>query len=547
MRPTSISRDESGVTLIIVSLIIVALLLVAALVVDIGAIRQDRQADRAAADSAVSAGALELGASGATGACATAWATVARALGVSPAPANPCGATFLAACNPNVTRSVTGSIGGATVTIASPVAATDPLMRSETPGSDRVQVADAAYDGDPCTRVGVRIQMSRDPFFGRLAGASSLDSDVHAVARFINEPRPGGEIPALVALDPNGCEVVNAKNGEIIVNPPLGSTSAGVIRTDTLNNSCGSAYVMQVGNASNGLIRVNAAGVLGGGNLTTVATSSAYRPEASSGPITGYHGNRVVASAPITRNPFDLRYRCSTSVVPVGVTRCAGTVDVFNTAIQPLLSGVPTGYSILAGPSCNSPLPVMTGNWYVNCPVFNKSASFLGGGTVIFEGGVEVQSLVFNCGAASPVCSNDKLVIIRGNSPTPALKLQSSVVSLTAPRTTIYQANGNIDMQGGPVVNWTAPTGTFPTKGVLYWNESASTMALGGNPIINSAGVAFVPNSQLSISGNGVIDATRVQFWAKRVEITSGAARFLLQPDPASAIPTTGAVSKLIR
>lgn len=547
------AQGEEGVTLVLVTLLMVALMLIVSIVIDLGSVRQDRQASRSAVDAAASTAALELSSGSAQSACQAAWSATARSLGVSPAPPSPCSIFSTGACNPAATRTATGSMGQAVVSISTPVASGDPLMSAETPGGNIAQVADASFDGDPCTRVGVRIVRTRTPFFAQVGGINSWTTDVHAVAKFSSTNRPGGEVPALVALDPTGCAVVDAKSGSIIVSPPLSSAGPGVIRTDTTNNSCSSNFVMDVQNTANGLIRVDGAGGPGLGNLVNLATSNVYRPGAASGPTTGYYGNRVTAAAAVTRNPFDLIYRCSTSVVAPGSPRCpGGQVDVYNTAIAPLLTGVPAGYQVL-GPatvpwSCGTVPAVMpSGNWYVDCDSFNRTTAFLGAGTVVFRGGVDVAQLTFNC-LSTVTCGTDKLVVIRGLGPSPNLNLQSTGATLTAPRTTIYQERGNIYMRGGPVVTWTAPTGTTtPTKSIMYWNESVSTLDLGGNPVINQFGIAFVPRSTVAISGNGTIDARRVQFWANRVAITSGAATFLLQPDPTAAITTSGAVSTLVR
>jgi hypothetical protein len=56
----------------------------------------------------------------------------------------------------------------------------------------------------------------------------------------------------------------------------------------------------------------------------------------------------------------------------------------------------------------------------------------------------------------------------------------------------------------------------------------------------------FAPLSLHNIQGNGLIDATKVQFWVQDVRL-QGSATFLLQPDPASGLPPPGYGSALIR
>ena len=135
-----IARDEAGAYLILYALLAVALFTMAALVLDIAALRQDRRADRAAADLAVTAGAADLDIADpatAVTACQGAWDyfRINR-----PAPpgdvvtAPDCANTFASVlpCDSTTTaRTALGTVGTARIEITSPVPDTDPLMKAE--------------------------------------------------------------------------------------------------------------------------------------------------------------------------------------------------------------------------------------------------------------------------------------------------------------------------------------------------------------------------------------------------------------------------------
>jgi Flp pilus assembly protein TadG len=553
------ARDEQGIYLVLFAILIVAMLIMVAIVIDLGSQRQGRRFDRTAVDSAVALAATTLGPGTPNAACLAAMTSVAKNLNVTFDPVGPCSTVPATACSIAAVRTATATSGPFTIVFTNPVLDASPLMKAEVGGGDVAQAVDVTHDGsDPCSRVGLQVSRTDKAAFGGIVGTSNLTSDIHAVARTVITRTRGDTFPALVALDPHGCDVIDANTATIIARPPVGSLSPGIIRTDTDNNGCSGSNVMRVQNSSSGLIEADGAGgAAGGGLLVNVATSNVYSCLGCNGPSNGYYGQRTTADAPITRAPFDTVYRCTSAYLPVPRCIDADTqqpiVDVYNTTIAPLLGStgtVPTGgFTVLSTSTapftCSSPPPNLSGNWYINCPTFNRSVSFLGSGTVVFDGGVDVNQLVFNCATAAG-CSTDKLVVIRGNGGSPDLKLQSSGAVLNAPRTTIYQQRGVLTLGGGPTIRWTYPLAN-PTKKVIYWNEGGGQMELGGNPSITSAGIFFVPNSELYVHGNGDIDATNVQFWANNVDVQGSSARFILRPDPNAALPDLAFKSLIIR
>ena len=112
-------------------------------------------------------------------------------------------------------------------------------------------------------------------------------------------------------------------------------------------------------------------------------------------------------------------------------------------------------------------------------------------------------------------------------------------------QTTLYQTTGGMNLQGGPHVNWSSPVGGG-LKNLLYWNESGGQLTVQGTPDFHGDGIFFLPESLLSIQGNGVLDATGVQFWVGQVE-TQGASVFRLKPNSKKSVHVGGPGSRLIR
>src|SRR5205823_4427243 len=86
-RMTRSHRDERGSVMALWALLLVSVVGIVAIVIDLGALRYDRRADRAAADAGATAGAIALDGSpaGPRDACDTAWAYTVRNLRGDPA------------------------------------------------------------------------------------------------------------------------------------------------------------------------------------------------------------------------------------------------------------------------------------------------------------------------------------------------------------------------------------------------------------------------------------------------------------------------------
>ena len=230
------SGDETGAFLVIWALLLVALLTMVAIVLDLAALRQDRRQQRLAADSAVTGAGLSLQrtAAGRLAACEDAWSYAAQNLGFgAPVPASPC-TPYAAASDCDKTNPaaatvpfVEGTMGTYAVTITTPVLDTDPLMNADAAGGDRPQAANTNTgindsDGEPCTRIGVRIASTRNTTFARVVGIDNHRTNAHSVARAAVDE--GDLRPNLVVLEPHGCDAMKASGTpaiEVVGTPVL--------------------------------------------------------------------------------------------------------------------------------------------------------------------------------------------------------------------------------------------------------------------------------------------------------------------------------------
>lgn|GEM_PF-4060937 len=108
---------------------------------------------------------------------------------------------------------------------------------------------------------------------------------------------------------------------------------------------------------------------------------------------------------------------------------------------------------------------------------------------------------------------------------------------------------------GGGQVSWTAPNETdeppdaaHPFEDLALWSEASMASALGGQGTNTTAGVFFLPNSNVTFTGQATqVQPLNAQFIARRLNV-SGQGVLTLMPNPKDAvtIPIPGAVA-LIR
>lgn len=252
-------HGERGATLILFALLLIALFTIVALVVDLGLVRQNRQADKSAADFAVAAGIRNMDdGSGAVqpwrGICAArdylltnsdeldemtevyvdgVGGQVVDELG-SPVAA-PCVSPPAVTCadspSPNSTWGrLTGTADGGRirVTIQSGYDLTTTSFAEDS----------GAYGGDdgdgPCDHLAVIIEEREDAYFGGVAGASGYDTTIRSVARL---DRGNPEITAaLILLERNDCRALEVSGSGAYVIISGAGPNPGAIHSDSLGN-----------------------------------------------------------------------------------------------------------------------------------------------------------------------------------------------------------------------------------------------------------------------------------------------------------------------
>jgi hypothetical protein len=549
---------ERGVVAVVVALFMVVVVGMAALVVDLGTLRQDRTADRQAADFVATAAATALARTGGTAdkACTDGWAYFLANVADTGASisAPDCTGTFPGSCDPAVSRTATGTAGPYTVSLTIPVADGDPMLSHPDVVGGPVQSANGDFDGAACERVGVRITRARKSFFAGVLGATSNTTSARSVARVA--ARYGFDSPInLLLLDPTGCNAFTAsgqasivvhpvedKPGYITIDSDAKGTGASGARACTNSNSYAidalgnlNSQISALSNPDSGLAGVIRSYALSSGQGTT----HAYDPNDVT---TGRLNPKPTPSSQRTgRAKVDWAYNC----LSLGVDGVAGpnpttgiNDDCADAPTKPSYIGqlvgaigstattAPAGYTQfpragVAGDKCSfnssdGPVTLPPGNYWVNCPSgFSVGNAFaFTSGNIVFQGSVSVGSqgsLTINQSNAS-----DSTVYLRnGGSLT-----KGGQGSLSLRRTFVYIANGVIDIGAGVgSVTWSAPiSGTF--SGLALWSESAAAHQLGGQASMNCVGVFFMPNSDpFTFTGQGTQAALQIQLITYRLSV----------------------------
>lgn len=567
-------RDEKGIFLVLWAVFVLALLGMVAIVLDLGALRADRRKSRAAADAAATAGAQSI-ALGPMSACNAAWTYALLNLELATT-SSPCAVpSALATCtSASTTQARSKPVGAYTITIAYPVASGDPLgdafLLANAVGPDISQNESAAADGVACARLGVKIELTREPIFARVINGGTNTTSSHSVARYVRQIGGGGEKPALVALHPTHKCTIDSGPGMIRAMPTGTQPALIYADSDGSGSDCpgGSGTVFE--GKTPGRIFANPSPTGAPGELgyfaATEALAFSTRPtydENGAAPPVG--ANKVKLLERITRRPLDEVYNCG-SVVPAfpavaGCTTGAGGTDLIDdvSARYSNLTGRPTGFTEFPGPTvsgaCNSPPATFPGghDWYINCPNFEVSSVVtFQEGDIVFAGNVEIKgggTLNINSLNAS-----DATVVVRG---TTGLTTASGGWAIDWKRTFLLMDNsscsrtstascGVLQIQVGQPSSWTPPTGGT-AKHLIYWSESSQPHEVRGNPSFLWSGVFAAPNSLFDVQGNALVDASNVQLWVNKVRVNNESAELRLRADPDKSITTSRAASALIR
>lgn len=574
---------ESGATMILAAASIFLLIGVAALAVDLSGLRLDRAIDQRVADAAASAGALTVFETGdGQAGCATALAYVdANADGINSLDTD-C-TTLAATCDPATPGAVTKPNGRFVVTIVYPVTDAHELMDPGALGAGVQTVV--AEDGEPCQRVGVKISAVRDASFSQAFGAPAGTTTVHAVA--IADEGVGETVPLnLLILDRTGCQTVMASgNGGIIVSAIVDGADIhpGQGAADSDGSECTGTDGVFFKEGSNSTMRADgpvgcsfddlATPTVGEGCgfLETVAptTPGMCAPPGcqSNGPPT-YEPKPfpTTMAAPLTRAPIDHAFNC------VGDYTTAALDPSLSWATDPLLaadgqdipgctggddhlydlirfvgsSGDPGGYqqwSLTYPCVVTTAIPPVSGNWWVDCPVFDVKDAVTFTENVIFDGDVNVTS---DTGALTVdnAADGDGFAFLRDG-----ILTKDAGADLAFLDTFVYFSNSSfITMVGGTgTLTWIAPTaGDF--RNLALWSDSSvANHVWAGQATLDLEGIFFVPRAMVEYAGQSSQIQVSAQFIAHRLW-ARGQGALVLQPEIGRSQPLDPpVVSVLVR
>lgn len=487
-------RREAGAVLVVTALAMTGLLIVMALVIDLGSTRNIRSNARSAADAGSTAGALGLSlATSTVPACQDAFSYTYTGLrGTQPSASD-----ISTACAPLVgpcpvggpARTAILTVGSTVVRVTNPVPDGHDLMRGTALGARPVQALDAVNDGTACERVAVEVTRPHSKFFGGIVSDDVRTFTVHSVARYSLTLRPGEVTPALVALNQSACRAIDAGNNGTIL---LGATAngPGIALSDSDGPSCSSSnpifnstssanLIAESSGATPGQLAWYAAPAAQGWTNCGGTCAATLGDESSSANYVGVLSTRPTRT---TRTPMDQRYRCTT--VPATPTQpvCAAAADPVTTALGYAASATaPPGFTTWPGP-CETSDDVNMGGVgaqiWVNCDEFEVKGDALhiaAGSTIVFRGKLTVAAngvLLVNVtepwtvdASGHVIASSPSLqtMLVVGSTADDAFSVQSTSPTIEMAQTTVV-SRGGFDLQGSPLLNWTAPT-TGPPGG----------------------------------------------------------------------------------
>lgn len=244
-RPRCVGRrEERGVTLVLFALLVTALFVISALVIDLSFVRQNRQADKGAADFAVAAGIRAMDGGGGN---IDVWGGICTAVdylkvnhqelsdlaSIGPDPCVP--PVPIVYCeDPGDWGEYVGLADGGNIHIT--IAAGYDLAASD------FSEDDAEYSGDdgddPCEHLAVIIRQQQDPFFGDVAGSSGWETTMRSVAR-LDVGTEGLSTAALVLLERSSCKALEVDGSEARVLVAGNGRSPGLIHADSDGTGCG--------------------------------------------------------------------------------------------------------------------------------------------------------------------------------------------------------------------------------------------------------------------------------------------------------------------
>jgi hypothetical protein len=442
-----------------------------------------------------------------------------------------------------------------------------------------------AEDGDPCERIGVQISSARDPSFSQVLGAPAGETTVHAVARA--HEGVGETVPLnLLILDRTGCQTVRSSgNGGIIVSAIVDGTDIfpGQGAADSDGSECTGTDGVFFKEGTNSTLRADGPegcslddpatpGVGEGcGVLETVAatTPGMCAPpgcQSNGPPSVDPKPLPTTMAAPLTRAPIDHKFNCvgdySTAALDPDLSwatdpllaadgqdipGCTGGDDHIYDLIRSVgSSGNPGAYqqwSLFYPCVVTNPITPTSGDWWVDCPVFDVKDLVTFDGNVVFDGDVNVTSstgdlTVDNSG------DGDGFAFLRNG-----VLTKDGQADLAFLDTFVYFSNTSyITMVGGDgSLEWIAPTsGDF--ENLALWSDSGTDNHIwAGQAVLDLEGIFFVPWATVEYAGESSQIQVSAQFIAHRIW-ARGQGALLLQPEIGRSLPLEPpVVSVLIR
>ena len=584
------SQDERGIVIVLFAVLMVILLGLSAIVVDLSQQRSSRRWAQSIADLAALGGGKSLSAGDPGQACVDVITYVninVKDLAPKINAANFCAQSgnnvALTGCNVTggaVQAKPTATVGRYTVTLLYPVLDSD-MTDSRFTGTGK-------RDGTACQRMGLRIGITDQAYFGRVFGSSTMQTSRLAVVKQSNSR--GSRIPALWLLDPYGCVSLSVSGGAQLtlgdesVSPPI----PGVATIDSDATGCqNNQFTIDAGGAGTYLKAIPLTGSNRGVtslyalplDATACTAKACDQADVNSGQIAP---QPVPAVERATRAPIDWRYNCKrgpnvlTPAYPsfhgLQMADCPldinlpPFVDQFTDAVG--TSGQPVSSSFArwtATKPCNVPsgLTVINGNSWVDCGQLSigSGSDVVFNGNVVFDGKIKMTggSLRINidnpAGPSSSLPSSCQLAITvscltESSSKAAWAYLRNGDLEATGGQ--IQIKNTTVFQQGGVVTTTTSPTWSPPLEGpfrsLSLWSEKSSNgYKITGGGGLDLRGVFFTPEAApFRITGGGAVSQQHAQFISFQLDI-SGSGELKLAPDLEEYVAIPPKAGTLIR
>jgi Flp pilus assembly protein TadG len=586
------SQDERGLVLVLFAALMVALLGMSAIVVDLSQQRSSRRSAQSIADIAALGGGKSLSAGDPGAACVDAITYLnANVKDLSPK-INAAG--FCTQAGNNVTLTNCSVAGGSaqakpTTTVGRyTVGLMYPVLDSDM--TDARYTGKGKRDGTPCQRMGVRVGIKDNTYFGRVLGASTLEVSRLAVVKMSNSR--GSRIPALWLLDPYGCTALAISGGSQLT---LGDTSVsppipGVATIDSDGTKCSQNQTALSATGTGTFLKaIPTTGVNPGVisiyglpiDAETCVGSACDPADVNAGRVAP---QPVPAVERATRAPIDWRYNCKrgpnvfTPAYPAyhGIPMADCPVDVnlppfvdqFTAAIG--TSGQPLSFAQWSKTpglkNCNVPagLVEVTGNIWVDCNQLSigSGTDLVFHGNVVFDGTVKMTggSIRFNPpdveGELTNLPSSCLMTInafcLEQSSENAAwayfrngdFNITGGAIRLD--KTLLFQKGGAIKATGGSAPVWSPPS-EGPFKSLSLWSEAHTAYTVAGGGGLDLKGVFFTPEADpFKITGGGGVNQQHAQFISYHLDI-SGSGELKLAPDLEEYVAIPPKAGTLIR